>query len=168
MLALIPSIAPRCDAPYHCHRVLRSVGPFRTIWNGKISCMLSKIGRVELSVRLLLGLFSLCKGRQGHEPQAEIILHSHQLLLSKPTIVKALELWFHRGDWWNRKGTKVGLIQLHRSQNYSNTSYRLKDECLWPAGCLIETHPTLCWDSFGVGIVRKWKHGNDVESKGTV
>lgn len=42
--------------------------------------------------------------------------------ISSTTIVKALRLWFHRGNRGNREGTQVGLIQLHRSQYYSNTT----------------------------------------------
>lgn len=67
------------------------------------------------------GISNLGEGSWGHE------LQTHQLLHSNTTIVKALKLWFHRGDWWNRDGTKVGLIQLHRSQYHSNTTYRLED-----------------------------------------
>lgn len=111
----------------------------------------SKPDRAELSVRPLLGFSSLGEGRWGHELQTEIMLHSHQLLHSKTTIVKALKLWFHRGDWWNREGTKVGLIQLHRSQYYSNTTYRLKDGRLWAALCLMDTHPDLRWVGYWDG-----------------
>lgn len=159
--ALIPFCAPLCGATYDCHTGLRSVGPFRTSWDCTTSCTLSKLARVELSVRLLLGFFSLGEGGRGHELQTEIMLHSHQLLHSKTTIVKALKLWFHRGDCWNREGTKVGLIQLHRSQYYSNTTYRLKDECLWSARCLMNAHPALHWVGYWVWMVAGPEHGDE-------
>lgn len=161
ILALIPYCASLCDVLYDCHQGLRSVGLFRTSWDCTTSCMLSKLGRVELSVRTLLGFSSLGVGRWGHKLQTEIMLLSHQLLCSNTIIVNALKLWFHRGDWWNREGTKVGLIQLHRSQYYSNATYRLKDECLRSACCLIDTHPSLHWVGLLVWDGCRVKQGNE-------
>lgn len=163
--ALMPSCAHLCDVPYDRSRGQRSHGPLITIWHCITSCSQSKPDRVELSVRLLLGFFScLREGRWGHKLQTKILLHSHQLQHCKTTVVKALKFWFHRGDWWNRAGTKVGLIQLHRSQYYPNTTYRLKKGCLWATHCLMDTHPALFCVAYWNGCrVKPWRRVRKVK-----
>lgn len=105
----------------------------------------------------------------GHRLQTEIMLHSHQLQHCKTTIVKALKFWFHRGDWWNREGTKVALIQLHRSQYYPNTTYRLKHGCLWATRCLMDTHSALYCVGYWNGCrVKPWRGGRKVKGWGLV
>lgn len=112
---------------------------------------------------------SLGEGSWGHKLQTEIVLHSHQLQHCRTTIVKALKFWFHRGDWWNREGTKVGLIQLHRSQYYPNTTYRLKHCCLWATRCLMDIHPLLCYVGYWNGCrVKPWRGGRKVKRWGVV
>lgn len=169
--ALMPSCAPLCDAPYDHHRGLRSLGPLKTIGDCTTSCRLSVNARQESSCQSdrCRDFSSLREGRWGHKLQTEIMLHSHQLQHCKTTIVKALKFWFHRGDWWNREGTKVALIQLHRSQYYPNTTYRLKHGCLWATRCLMDTHPALYCVGYWNGCrVKPWRGGRKVKGWGLV
>lgn len=170
--ALMVSCAPLCDAPYDHQRGPEITRPLKTIRGPcTTSCRLSVKAGAELSCLsdCCWVCSSLREGSWGHKLQTEIMFHSHQLQHCRTTIVKALKFWFHRGDWWNREGTKVGLIQLHRSQYYPNTTYRLKHCCLWATRCLMDIHPLLCYVGYWNGCrVKSWRGGRKVKRWGVV
>lgn len=131
---------PPCKAAYDDHRGLRSVGPLHNVLHAvsqsqESSCQSDHCWDFPTSGRE--------DGATGYRRRSCSIPIS--CCTATQPLSELLSYDFTEGTWWNREGTKVALIQLHRSQYYSNTTYRLKDGCLWAARCLTDTHPTLHW-----------------------
>lgn len=166
---LTASCAPLCDATYyHCGSPpsgFTRAPQKRPRPHGILYTVTQSGPQSNCQSDLLLDCFQPRGGKdETTSYRQRLCFVSHQPQHGKTTIVIALNFWFHRGDWWNREGTKVGLIQLHTSQYNPNTTYRLRHGCLWATRRLMDTHPALeCVGYWNSGSVKSWRGGKKVK-----